>query len=289
MQKVLYSDLDGTLFTYSKCGATISKKNLKAINNFTKNNHFGIATGRNIESVHKYFKGQIPVNINLPFVLMNGSCVYDLKKDYIVYQDIMKKNIVDETIEYIKGKELGYLLLITPTKRYHVGTFNEEKFGKLNYEINVVDQKELKYEEISKINIVIEEKYYEEIMNDIEKFKSFKDLDLIPASKRYIEIVNKGTSKEDGIIRALNYYSISEYKLYAVGDFTNDLSMLRNADVSFAPINASQDIKAVVDYIVSHHKDDAVANVIEIIEKSRLWEQLHNWQQKSRKNVILRV
>lgn len=267
MKKVFYSDLDGTLFNYNSNGSYISERNLESINNFTKKNYFGIATGRNVDSISKYFNGQIDININLPFVLMNGSCIYDIKKDEIIYQDILDKEIIIEAVNYITENNIGFLLLIGPKKRYHVGKYDENKFGKLTYDIIETTIDELDFSDVAKMNFVIEEKYYDEIMRDIKKFKSYNKLDLIPASKRYVEIVNKGTSKSEGIKKALKYKKIMEYKLYAIGDFTNDYLMLKDADVSFVPENGHSELKKIANFVVSDFKKDAVKDAIDIASK----------------------
>lgn len=264
MKKVFYSDLDGTLFNYNSKGSFISNDNLNAINEFTKENYFGIATGRNVDSISKYFKNNKSININLPFVLMNGSCVYDINTDEVVYQDVLDKEVVMDAINYIEENPIGILLLIGPRKRYHVGKYDEKKFGKLSYEIEEVTVDTLDFNDVAKINFVIKEEYFDEIMKDIKNFKSFNKLSLIPASKRYVELVNKDTSKANGIKMALKYKEIKDYKLYAIGDYTNDYLMLKNADVSFAPNNAHKDIKEVANYVVSDHKEDAVKEALEL-------------------------
>lgn len=267
MKKVLYSDLDGTLFNYNNKGSFISEGNKESINDFTKNSYFGIATGRNLDSIRKYFENNLEININLPFVLMNGSYVYDLKDNKEIFKDKLNKEVIYEAVNYINQKDIGFLLLIGPTKRYHIGKYNEEKYGKLSYEVIETNFDDLDFSDVSKMNFVINEKYYEEILNDINKFKSFDKIDLIPASKRYVEIVNKGTSKSDGIKRALKYKKINDYKLYAIGDFTNDYLMLKNADVSFVPSNGHEKLKEIATYVVKDHKEDAVKEAIEIINK----------------------
>ena len=266
MKKVFYSDLDGTLFSYNKKGSYISDGNLEAINNFTVNNYFGIATGRNVLSMIRYFKDNIPVNINLPFVLMNGSCVYDINKDEVIYQDILNKEAVMEAVKYIEDKDYGFLLLIGPKKRFHIGKYDSEKFGDLGYEVEETTLDKLDFSEVAKMNYVINDKYYDIMIEDIKKFEHFDKLELVPASKTYIEFVNKGTSKANGIKIALNYANITNYKLFAIGDFINDFDMLQSADVSFAPSNANIEIKKIVNHIVSDHKEDAVKEAINIIK-----------------------
>ena len=59
-------------------------------------------------------------------------------------------------------------------------------------------------------------------------------------------------------------------KVYAVGDYENDLDMLRHADVPCCPANAIDAVKKVAKLHVCHCDDGAIADVIvEAIEKSK--------------------
>ena len=53
----------------------------------------------------------------------------------------------------------------------------------------------------------------------------------------------------------------------AVGDYENDLSMLRAADISYAPANALDAVKQTVDRVTVHCKDGSIAAIIENLER----------------------
>ena len=53
----------------------------------------------------------------------------------------------------------------------------------------------------------------------------------------------------------------------AVGDYENDVSMLRYADIAYAVDNAIDEVKAVADRITVHHDDHALAHIIADLEK----------------------
>ncbi|WP_026391540.1 HAD-IIB family hydrolase [Haploplasma modicum] len=258
MKKVLYSDLDGTLFRYNEFGAYIDINDQNAINKWTESNYFGIATGRNIISINKHFNDN-NLKINMPYVLINGALVYDHKNDLVVYQDKLNKEVIIEAINYANKHNLT-MFLIGARTRYYVGTNND-----IALEHEKIKVEEINYDDISKINFVIDKSKYHDILKDIKKFDSFEKLELVPSSMTYIEIVNKGVSKYTGIIKAINYMSIEKYHLSAIGDYLNDYEMLKNSDLSFVPENGLDSLKELANYKVKASNNNAVANTIEIL------------------------
>lgn len=55
-----------------------------------------------------------------------------------------------------------------------------------------------------------------------------------------------------------------------VGDYENDISMLRHADIAYAVENAIDEVKAVADRITVHHNEDALAHIIADLEKEAI-------------------
>lgn len=53
--------------------------------------------------------------------------------------------------------------------------------------------------------------------------------------------------------------------LICVGDYVGDISMLKEADISYAVENAVDKLKAVADRVTVHAKDGAIARIIEDI------------------------
>lgn len=266
MKKIIYSDLDGTLFDYNEQGSFVSDKNIEAINSWTNNNYFGIATGRNILSVKKLFENT-KLNINLPFVLTNGACVYDFKNDEIIYKKPISKLVIDEAIKYIKKKPIAILLLIAPEGRYYVGKFDENIFNRPNFDFAEINENEIDYNDIVKIDFMVNPNNNEELTKDIKNFKNIDLFSIVPSSLRYVELISNEASKYQGIKKALEHIKINDYKLFTIGDYLNDYEMLLNANVAFAPSNAHEKIKNIAHHIVKTHKEHAIFEMIQFINK----------------------
>ena len=59
-------------------------------------------------------------------------------------------------------------------------------------------------------------------------------------------------------------------RLFACGDYENDLTMLAAADVAVCPTNALDCVKAVADVCLCHHTEGLIANLVELIEKGEI-------------------
>ncbi len=60
------------------------------------------------------------------------------------------------------------------------------------------------------------------------------------------------------------------HTVVCVGDYENDISMFRSADISYAVENAIDELKVIADRVTVHHRDHAIAKIIaELGEQSR--------------------
>ena len=86
-----------------------------------------------------------------------------------------------------------------------------------------------------------------------------------------VEIVDKQASKGNLIRMERDYFlkkGIEALTVCCIGDFENDIDMLRHADIAFCPENAIDSVKQLSRHILCHHDSGAVADMIEIIEKT---------------------
>jgi len=82
-----------------------------------------------------------------------------------------------------------------------------------------------------------------------------------------LEITVLGTSKGNMVHRLAQRLGIGKEHIYCVGDEANDLSMLLTAAEGFAPANAIEAVRSSGVTLVSHAQDDALADVVERLEK----------------------
>ena len=59
-------------------------------------------------------------------------------------------------------------------------------------------------------------------------------------------------------------------KTIAIGDYNNDVSMIRAAGVGVAVANAVDEAKAVADIVTVSNEESAVAKIIEMIDRGEI-------------------
>ena len=91
--------------------------------------------------------------------------------------------------------------------------------------------------------------------------------DFIRSEYRFYEILPKGVSKGTVLKKMTELLSINPQKTIAVGDYNNDVSMLKTAYLSFAVSNAVPEAKAAAKYITVSNNEHAIARIIEGIDR----------------------
>ncbi|VEU81321.1 HAD-IIB family hydrolase [Haploplasma axanthum] len=268
-KKIIYSDLDGTLFNLdSNNKSYFSNENISAINDWIRDgNLFGVATGRNISSVSPFFK-DTKLKFNLPFVLSNGTLVYDYAHSKIIYQEILNKEALQEAIGYAFKNDV-VLAIMSPYEHYIIVQDKEKSIIEVGFPYTKVYVDEIDYKNITKASFVVDPSQNEKVREEAKAFKSFDKIEVIPSGSSYVELVNKDTSKRSAIEIALKYANIKEYDLYTIGDHINDYEMVKNA-YGFAPLNAHDEVKDAAKHVVCHHNDGALVEMIKIIRNKSI-------------------
>ena len=80
----------------------------------------------------------------------------------------------------------------------------------------------------------------------------------------------QGVCKGTVIPRLADILGIDMKKTVAVGDYYNDVSMIKAAGVGVAVANAVDEAKAAADYITVSNEESAIAHIIYDIEKGNI-------------------
>ena len=89
---------------------------------------------------------------------------------------------------------------------------------------------------------------------------------LVRSERALFEIVPRGISKATSLLRLSEMYGIDPRRTIAVGDYDNDVEMLREAALGIAVANASPAAKAAADTVTVHHTEHAIARIIEALD-----------------------
>lgn len=111
------------------------------------------------------------------------------------------------------------------------------------------------------------------VHSDTDKVKRLSDailerysneVDCFLSSPMYLEIVPKGVNKGTAVDALCRHYGIERSNVLAIGDYYNDIDMLKIVGVPVTVRNAPDDIKAVARYVTENDcNNSAVAEALE--------------------------
>ena len=228
---------------------------------------FAVATGRAL-AAFRHYADKVPVNA--PCVVCNGAAIYDFaKQEYLDYA------LLDETARQ-RGQEVLDRFPEVAVEAYHIDNV-----------IHGVRPNEIthQHEHITKVAVTeapslldvplplgkllfeAEHEVLERVQQTLVQEGWDQDYELIFSGKTLLEMTAKGANKGGMVRRLAKLLDISMDHVYCAGDEANDISMLTAGAMGFAPANCIQAVRDCGATIVSNAWEDAMADMVEILDK----------------------
>ncbi len=264
---LICTDLDGTLLNDNK---HVSKENLDAIEYFkSEGGYFTFVTGRMPYSTQSIYSVIEP---NCPFGCINGGGIYDHKKEEYTYTLEISPSVLT-LVEYI-DKEM-------PDIGIQVNTFEKiyfcrdskanEYFRKVTGMPNIKKHYYDVKEPIAKVLFAdVHDENIKKVEALLKKHPMAESFDFIRSEKILFEILPKGSGKGNVLFRLSEQLGIDTKRTVAVGDYHNDISMIKAAGVGIAVANAQPEVKAAADLITVSNTEHAIAKIINDIENGKI-------------------
>ena len=264
---LICTDLDGTLLRNDK---TISAENHEAIEYFKREGgYFTFVTGRMPYTARSLYDAIKP---NAPIGCINGGGVYDFDREKYLWSQVLPKSVAELVEAVIDGvPEVG--VQMNSLERIYFCRENTRmaKFRRFTGAPNIVgDYRTL---DVPVAKVVFGDDSEEaigrvaEILRDHPRSAEF---DYIRSERTLYEILPKGSSKGNLLLKLAEILGIDIAKTVAVGDYNNDVSMIREAGVGIAVANAVEEAKAVADIVTVSNEENAIARVISEIDSGEL-------------------
>ena len=260
---LLATDLDGTVLRKDK---SVSEENLKAIEYFkAQGGRFTVITGRMPYTSDKICEILKP---NAPIGCVNGGGVYDIqKKEYVWIAEIDPTAI--ELAEYARERieGLGYQVN-TPGKIYFCSENEAMKWFRNITGTPFIFRKpsEIQPPMMKVLFGDLEESKLDYLAELLKLHPKAEMFDFIRSEKMLYEILPKGINKGVALMKIAEHLGIDPARTVAVGDYNNDIGMVKAAGLGIAVENAVPELKAVADVITVNHENDALAKIIYAIE-----------------------
>ena len=264
---LLAADADETLVT----NGVVPQRNNKKIKFFVENGGvFSLATGR-VPCAARCVAEQLDTLSTSIFG--NGCIAYNLDTREALFEYLLDS---DDVKAAKKAKELFSGVGIQCFYREDTYVFNRTDRTDEHTAYEKIVWKPLSEAELHslKFNKML---YHCENFEHAEQLKKAllpvtKNSDFINSSfvingvrRHMLEQVPRGVSKAAGVLKLAKLLNIKKGCIYAIGDYFNDLDMLKAADISAATYGAPDEIKAVADITVCSVEDGAVADFIDYL------------------------
>lgn len=252
MNYIIAIDSDGTL---RKTDGTISETTKQAIKNqIKKNNIVVVCTAR-----PRYHTSKISKEAGTSDFLIssNGSEIFDIKEQKIIWAAYLKKKDCKLLYEYAINQNLRIMFVLENTEYVTQFTRNSNQIlltdqnfcevlnGKVKQAMVIGKEKE-------KINLfkeIIQSKYKMNIL-DSSKEKS---------EEIWFSVVSDKASKGIAVLKLAEYLNISSENIIAIGNDNNDIPMFEIARISAAVSNSTKDALKNATYKIKSNDEDGVA------------------------------
>ncbi len=262
---IICTDLDGTLYRGDK---TVSDENREAIEYFKREGgYFTFITGRMPNYSMDAYEAAQP---NVSFGCANGGGVYDAVNEKYLWTH---GGMIPEVLELVRHIDESF-----PTVGIQTITFENTYFSKENVVQeyfrsvtglpNLVRHYDDVTEPIAKMIFAIAyEDEVKAVENALKNHPKAHLFDFVRSEKHLFEILPKGVDKGLGLRKLVECLGCDMEKTVAVGDFDNDVGMLKTARYGIAVANCSQKAREAADYVTVSNEEHALAQVIYDIEK----------------------
>lgn len=256
----LFTDLDGTLFNSER---QVSERNRAAIRNFVDGGgSFGISTGRGPINALRMLPG---VALNAWSVVLNGAEAYNFREGKAAGQICLDKAAAADLMGWVL-RELPQIniMLCTEDKLFFPTdpAFADPDFVAHHQPMEMAPLEAAMAHDWLKILFCGPRPMLERIRAYGEASGAEAVMDSIYTSPVYIEYMPPHVNKGLGLRRLRQLPDMQGKCFIAVGDYTNDLELLEEADVAVAVANALPAVKAAADHVICSNDEDAIAYLI---------------------------
>ena len=246
MKLCIITDLDGTLLPASKIPL---ERDLQAIRKFEQaGGIFTIATGRTVQASQHYID---MLTLKSPMIVFNGAMIYHPDSGERLILQKLPEEAKAMTSEVFREQPHAGIEVLCAEDTWVVNNTETEK---QHIQICQVTPQYGTVEEVKGTWLkVLFSMFPEDIPPFMEyiKHKHFPNVDFIRSEKKFYEMLPQNISKGSALSEYRKLPGMEEFKFIAVGDYDNDIEMLKSADFAVCPANAADSVKAVSDLILS--------------------------------------
>ena len=285
MYKLLALDMDDTLLDENKILTENVKNSLQQL--IYKNVDVTLASGRFPASLWLHAKC---IGIKTPLVALNGGAIVDPVTGSSIKSNCIETETSLKICDYISNAEsyvqfYGYNVLFVekindenrmwPLKNVVINPDLELTMENYRNQANHITVKEVgnirKFIESGETgiikatvlddNIELVQKLYDEMIR-------WPEITVTRTGDRRFDINARGISKKLALEEICSERNIKKEEVVVVGDYDNDIEMIKWAGYGVAMGNGNDNVKKIAKYITEKNSEDGVARLIEMMVSS---------------------
>lgn len=262
---LLVSDIDGTLNTKS---FKLPENNKTAIQDYVKNGgNFTLCSGRNLQSLSIHYN---KLGINTPAIYLNGAGIYDFSDKKIIYENLITTDGEEIILNVLSKYKLAQLTVYSADKLYLVT--RKCIYGLVISKLDNLDYmlcktiKDVPRNIWGKVSFFAPKFVISKIENEFKNGELSGKFECFKTSPYTLEVVNAGVNKGNAVLKLAELLGVEKSNTAAIGDYYNDVDMLKRVEHPVCCGQAPDDIKDISEYVTCHCNDGAVADFINYIK-----------------------
>lgn len=258
--KLVATDIDGTILKYT------GKFNPEVIDCIHRLDRNGIkvvlVTGR----MHRAAKMVADMlNLQSPIVSYQGALVREnTKEEKTLYERYIPTDTSRKIIDWAKKRKLHMNLYLDDNlcvEAFDDATRRYTDYQQVPY--NIISFENADLNKVNKI-LLIDYNNADKITQVTKELqKDFPDLFIVKSTDFFCEVCHKEATKGDGLRCLQEFYKISKEETLTIGDHNNDIDLLLAGGVKVAMGNATDELKAIADYITDSVDNNGFVKAIE--------------------------
>lgn len=252
MKKIVSFDFDKTLFDHKTL--KIPDSALLALKELRENGILIVlATGRDMDNYYSrpyldWIHPDARIDQNGTKIVADGK---------LLFEHFMDRGLLKRLLDYAAEHGVGFGTTIGDLDYYvhpeRVEEAEMRRFGVCGRKFR--DPEELLHRKVRTVSFIGTEEEAEEME------RHFPEVTLRMFSVNYgADVIEKGFSKANGLVRLCEYYGVPLSGTYAFGDSGNDIEIIETAHVGIAMGNGREELKERADYVTDPIDEDGVWN-----------------------------
>jgi Cof subfamily protein (haloacid dehalogenase superfamily) len=255
--KLIATDIDGTILKHNfefnpevkDCIKDLTKQGVKVV----------LVTGRMFPATHHITK---ELGLDTPVVCYQGGLVKH--NDEILYEKNLSPKVAKDIINWAKKNNIHTNLYLNDELYVETDSPTIQRYIKQGVpHFNIKPFDEVKLERINKMVLI---DYEDE--NKVTMWKEYleikhQNVHFIKSTPHYCEVCHPEATKACAVNFLKDYWGLKTEEILTIGDQNNDIDLLSAGGIKVAMGNATEELKAVADYITETVNNNGFVKAVE--------------------------